>query len=79
MSLEENRQKIDDQCVHFSIKLKNSLALKKDSEIIAKLGVEFDVVVNFVFMVFHVMFLKCQKIMKNLVYLANWSCLISEL
>ena len=63
MSLKENRQKIYNEYVHFAIKLKNSLALKKDSEIIAKLGVEFDDVhgCKFCVHVFHIMFLKYQK------------------
>ena len=51
MSLQENRQKIDAEYVHFAIKFKNSLALQKDSEIIAKLGVEFDDVHGFKFCV----------------------------
>ena len=42
MSLEENRKKIDDEYVHYAVKLKSSLALKKNSKILAKLGVEFD-------------------------------------
>ena len=82
MSLEENRQKIDDEYTHFDIKLKNSLALKKDSEIIAKLGGEFDDVCGCKFCVhgFPCNILKIYKIMKYLVvYLAIWSCLISKL
>ena len=51
MSLEENRQKIDAEYVHFAIKFKNSLALQKDSEIIDKLGVEFDSVRGFKFFI----------------------------
>ena len=66
MSLQENRQKIDMEYVHFAIKLKNSLALQKDSEIIAKLGVEFD---DFVFMVFCPAVFKLSKVMKNLLYI----------
>ena len=42
MSLEENHKKIDDKYVHYAVKLKNSLALKKDSKILDELGVEID-------------------------------------
>ena len=51
MSLEENRQKIGVEYVHFAIKFKNSLALQKDSEMIDKLGVQFDNVHGFKFCV----------------------------
>ena len=34
MSLEENQKKIDDEYVHYAVKLKNSLALKKNSKIL---------------------------------------------
>ena len=42
MSLEENFKKIDDEYLDYAIKLKNSLALKKDSKILKELGVEID-------------------------------------
>ena len=75
MSLEENRQKIDVEYVHFAIKFKNSLALQKDSEIIAKLGVEFEDVCGFKFCVhgFPCNGFKISKVMNNLiVYLPSW-------
>lgn len=49
MSLEENRQKIDAEYVHLAIKLKNSMILRRDSEILDKLGLKFDEVCGFQF------------------------------
>ena len=51
MSLEEKRKKIDEEYVHFVVKLKNSLALKRDTEILDKLGLKFEEVCGFKFCV----------------------------
>ena len=51
MSLEESHQKIDDEYVHLAIKLKNSMILKKDLEILDKLGLKYDEVCGFKFCV----------------------------
>ena len=40
MSLEENCKKIDDEYIHVAVKFKNLMLLKKDSEILHKLGLE---------------------------------------
>ena len=82
MSLEENRQKIDVEYMHFATKFKNSLALQKDSEIIVKLGVQFDDVHGFKFCVHgsSCNVFEISKVIKNLVvYLPSWSCLISNI
>ena len=53
MSLEENCQKIDEY-IHCTVKLKSSCALKKDSQILENVGLEYEEVggLIFAFMVF---------------------------
>ena len=51
MSLEENHKKIDEEYVHFAVKLKNSMGLKRDSKILDKLGLKFEEVCAFKFFV----------------------------
>ena len=51
MSLEENHKKIDEEYVHFAVKSKNSMSLKRDSKILDKLGLKFEEVCAFKFFV----------------------------
>ena len=73
MSLEENHKQIDDEYINHVVKLKNAMALKRDSEILCKLGLEYVPVCafNLALVVLWILF------DKNL----NWlkSCCISSL